>query len=99
MRNVWYVYVLQNVDKDFIYVGLTRDIRKRFNEHNDGKVQSTEFYVPLELKIYIVVPTLRKARELEKYLKNGSGKTILKRRFLDRASIKRESLVNETKCS
>jgi hypothetical protein len=31
---------------------------------------------------YVAVPTVRKAKELEKYFKTGSGKAVLKKRIL-----------------
>jgi predicted GIY-YIG superfamily endonuclease len=89
MGKLCYVYVLENRSKDFVYVGLTFDICKRVYEHSSGLVQSTKAYIPLDLKIYIAVPTRVNARQLEKYLKVGSGKTILKKRFIFEESIMR----------
>lgn len=51
-------------------------------EHNNGFVQSTKSYRPFEIVSYIAVKTERKARELERYFKTGSGKAILKKRIL-----------------
>jgi putative endonuclease len=36
---MYYTYVIQSEkDRDF-YTGFTNDLRKRFNEHNSGKVR------------------------------------------------------------
>ncbi len=78
----WFVYVLQGLNHDFLYVGSTNDLRRRLDEHNGGLVQSTKHYIPLKVVAYIAVGTARKARELEAYLKTGSGKAILKKRIL-----------------
>jgi len=80
--NFWYVYALRSLVKKFVYVGSTNDIRRRMDEHANGLVQSTKAYLPLELAAYVAVPTERKARELEKYFKAGSGKAVLKKRIL-----------------
>ncbi|MEK6565860.1 MAG: GIY-YIG nuclease family protein [Bacteroidota bacterium] len=78
----WYVYILKSLVRDFVYVGSTEDFKRRLNEHNDGEVQSTKAFRPLEINAFVAVKTERKARELEKYFKTGSGKAILKRRIL-----------------
>ena len=78
----WYVYILVSLVKRYIYVGSTNDLQRRLNEHNSGLVQSTKSYRPLKIAAYIAVESERHARELEKYFKTGSGKAILKKRFL-----------------
>jgi predicted GIY-YIG superfamily endonuclease len=78
---MWCVYFLHLSNKD-IYVGSTDNIDRRYQEHCDGFVISTKHYRPLKLIAYLTVATEKKARELEKYFKVGSGKAILKRRIL-----------------
>jgi putative endonuclease len=78
----WFVYILMSRIRDFIYVGSTNDLTRRIGEHDAGLVQSTKAYRPLILVAYVAVPTERKARELEKYFKTGSGKAVLKKRIL-----------------
>ena len=73
---------MDNVEKDFMYVGSTDNLKRRLDEHNRGLCQSTKAYRPLELNAYIAVLTENKARELEKYFKSGSGKAVLKKRIL-----------------
>ncbi len=79
----WYVYFLKSVHREFLYVGSTNDIERRISEHINGLVQSTKAYRPLELVAYLAVKNERKARELERYFKAGSGKAILRKRILD----------------
>gem|GEM_PF-367201 len=78
----WYVYLLNSLKRDFIYIGSTNDLQRMLSQHNNGLVQSTRAYKPLEILAYVAVKTERKARELEKYFKTGSGKAILKKRIL-----------------
>lgn len=78
----WYVYILKSLKKEFMYVGSTNNLKRRIAEHNEGVVQSTKAYRPFRIVAYVAVETERKARELEKYFKTGSGKAILKKRIL-----------------
>ena len=77
---MWYVYFLQlnNGDK---YVGSTNDLRRRITSHQRGQVTSTKTYLPVTLKSYVAVETEKKARELERYFKSGSGKAFANKRF------------------
>ncbi len=79
---MWYVYVLKSKGHNWNYVGSTDNLKKRFNEHNRGVNKSTKAYAPFELNAYIAVKTEKKARELEKYFKTGSGRAVLKKRIL-----------------
>lgn len=78
---MWFVYFLK-LNNDDVYVGSTNDIDRRYIEHSSGQVNSTRHLRPIKLISYIVIATESKARELEKYLKVGSGKAILKKRIL-----------------
>ena len=78
----WFVYILRSNSKDFTYVGSTNNLTRRLREHEEGLVQSTKAYRPLLLEAYVAVSTEKKARELEKYFKTGSGKAILRKRIL-----------------
>ncbi len=85
MRNQfpsWYVYVLESLHNNFTYVGSTNNLEIRFQQHNNGEVQSTKHYRPLKMKAFVAVETEERARQLEKYFKTGSGKAILKKRIL-----------------
>ncbi len=45
---MWYVYAIENEEKNFVYVGYTHNIKRRFAKHSGGKVQSTKAYLPLK---------------------------------------------------
>ncbi len=77
---MWYVHFLQLSNGD-IYVGSTNDLRRRVDSHRQGRVDSTQFYLPIALKSYIAVLTEKNARALERYFKSGSGKAFAKKRF------------------
>ena len=76
---MWYVYFLQLSNGD-IYVGSTNDLQRRLESHQRGQVSSTTAYLPILLNSYVAVLTERKARELERYFKSGSGKALANKR-------------------
>jgi predicted GIY-YIG superfamily endonuclease len=78
---MWYVYFIE-LNNGSIYVGSTPDLKRRFESHQKGQVQSTKSYTPVKLKSYVAVETEMLARELEKYFKSGSGKAVALKRFL-----------------
>ena len=50
---MWYFYVLQSNKKpDYFYKGSTNDLRRRFEQHNDGEVYSSKPYLPYRLVYY-----------------------------------------------
>jgi putative endonuclease len=76
-----YIYFLELRNGD-IYVGSTNDLRRRIRSHDNGEVLSTKAYPPVVLKTYVAVESEKKARELEKYFKSGSGKAFARKRFM-----------------
>lgn len=74
----YYVYVLQSLKTNWIYVGSTSDLRARFKSHNDGENLSTKGYVPLKLIFYEAYLSKKDALRREEYFKTTKGKTTLK---------------------
>lgn len=74
----YYVYVLQSKNHNFIYVGYTTDLKKRFQLHNKGQVKSTKKYCPFKLIFYEAYRNKKDAKRREKYLKTTRGKTTLR---------------------
>jgi len=74
------VYAIKSSRDNRIYVGLTSDIEKRLQTHNNGHVFSTKGYRPWSL-VYIedCGESRVMARQREKYLKSGIGKEFLKK--------------------
>ena len=81
---MWYIYFLKSQKNNkYCYVGSTNDITRRIAEHNKiNSSLSTSPYKPLKLVGYIAVEKEKKARELEKYFKTGSGRAFLNRKIL-----------------
>ena len=78
---MFYTYVLLSKRDGRLYTGSTKDLRKRFSEHNNGKVSSTKSRGPFELIYYEACLNEQDARAREKYLKTGMGKRYLKNRI------------------
>ncbi len=45
-----YVYILESLDSEHFYVGITDDLRARLTKHNAGEVTHTSKYRPWKLK-------------------------------------------------
>lgn len=74
----YYVYVLKSKFKNFLYVGFTHNLRKRFIEHNNGEELSTKAYAPFELIFYEAYRNEKDAKRREEYFKTTKGKTTLR---------------------
>jgi len=74
----YYVYVLKSINKEFVYVGFTHNLKRRLLEHNSGKNLSTKHYAPFELIHYEAYRNEKDAKRREEYLKTTKGKTTLK---------------------
>lgn len=74
----YYVYVLKSLTKDFLYVGFTEDLKRRFKEHNNKEELSTKHYTPFELIHYEAYSNIKDAKRRELYFKTTKGKVTLK---------------------
>lgn len=75
---MFFVYALRSLSRNYIYVGLTDNVDRRFEEHQSGKNKTTKSYRPFVLLRVENFNTRIEAREREKYLKSGIGKEFLK---------------------
>lgn len=66
---MFYVYVLVSKKDGELYMGSTNDLKKRFAEHNLGRVQSTATRLPLLLIYYEAYAVEEDARLREQRLK------------------------------
>ena len=78
---MYYTYVLQSLKDGKLYVGFTKDLKLRFEQHNKGLVESTKPRRPLNLIYYEACLNKDDATRREKYLKTYHGKMFLKRRL------------------
>jgi putative endonuclease len=78
---MYYTYVLQSIKDERFYVGFTKDLKLRFEQHNKGQVESTKERTPFKLIYYEACIDERDAKKREKYLKSYHGKMFLKGRL------------------
>jgi len=79
-----YTYILKSKKDSQFYLGSTTDLRKRFKEHNEGKVFSTKSRKPFELVYYEAYKSESDARKREASLKLRSRAfTQLKKRITE----------------
>jgi len=68
------------IDKKF-YIGFTKDLKLRFEQHNQGLVDSTKNRRPLHLIYYEACLSQDDATRREKYLKTHLGRQFLHKRL------------------
>lgn len=73
----FYVYILRNSIKNFIYVGYSENLKQRVISHNNGENKSTRPYVPLNLIHYEAYINIKDAKRRELYLKSNKGRTTI----------------------
>ena len=75
---MYFVYCLKSEERNYIYVGMTNNIERRFNEHQSGKNKTTKPYRPFVLFYSLTFESRIAARKKEIELKSGAGKEFLK---------------------
>ncbi len=75
---MYYTYVLKSCKDGKMYTGSTKDLKLRFEQHEQGSVKSTKHRRPLELIYYEACLCEEDALRREKYLKTHYGKMFLK---------------------
>lgn len=82
--NMFYIYVLRSKKDKNLYTGSTNDLKRRFREHNSGKVLSTKLRLPLEIVYYEAYKSEKDCRYREHNLKlRANVFSQLKRRIKD----------------
>lgn len=78
---MFYVYCLESKKCDEHYFGYTKDLKRRFKEHNQGLNFSTKKYIPWELIYYEACLNENDAKRREKYFKTNQGRRMFKLRI------------------
>lgn len=81
MDGFFFVYIIK-LNNGQYYVGRTKDLKRRIKEHNSGKVAFTMSKRPVRLIFYCAFENQFLAINFEKYLKSGSGRAFMRKRFL-----------------
>ena len=81
--DMFYTYVLlcEVKNKTNFYIGYCEDLKKRFNDHLEHKVDTTKKFDKIKLVYYEACLDKTDARKREIQLKTGFGRGYLKRRL------------------
>jgi len=77
----YYVYILRSKADGKLYIGKTKDLRRRLNEHITGHVTSTKGRLPVELIYYEAYTNKINWSKQEKFYKTGIGRDTLKHKL------------------
>ncbi|MGB0346967.1 MAG: GIY-YIG nuclease family protein [Balneolaceae bacterium] len=81
---MYYVYLLQSKKTRKFYVGYTSNLKQRFNQHNNGEVQSNKYGIPYKLVYFEGFIDRKDALTREKKLKHhGQGLRRLKEKLIN----------------
>jgi putative endonuclease len=75
--SMFYTYVLESIKDSRRYVGYSRNLRRRLDEHKGGVSRSTQFRQPLKLIYYEACLNMIDAKRRERYLKTTQGRRFL----------------------
>ncbi len=78
---MFYTYVLLSKKDGKHYTGYTKDLKLRFEQHQNGEVDSTKYRRPFEIIYYEACLDQEDAMRREKYLKSYHGRMYLAKRL------------------
>ena len=78
---MYYTYVLKSEKDGNFYVGYTKELKLRFEQHKKGCVESTKDRLPLRLIYYEACIKQEDALHRERYLKTYHGRRFLHKRL------------------
>ena len=88
---MFYAYILLSGQDKKFYIGFTKDLKRRLNQHNNKEVISTSKRGKLTLVMYEAYLLEEDAREREKFFKTTKGKMQLRKQL-------RHFLLTRPKC-
>ena len=83
---IYWVYVLESLNKKARYVGSTHDVAHRLDWHNAGLYPLTKEHRPWRVIHEEEHPTRTSAIRREEFFKTGRGKDFLKRHLKRKAA-------------
>jgi putative endonuclease len=75
---MFYVYILQSLKDEKLYIGYSSNLKRRLEEHKTGGSKSTKCRLPFRLVYYEAHISEDDAKRREKYFKTDKGKSTLK---------------------
>ena len=77
----YYTYVLKSEKDSKYYIGYSKNVKLRFEQHKKGLVKSTKDRRPLKLIYFEACLSEKDALHREKYLKTHYGRMFIKNRL------------------
>jgi len=77
---VYFVYVISSINRNYTYIGLTDNPKRRIGQHNKGYNKTTKPYKPFHTILIEEYDTRDHARQREKSLKTGWGRQMLRKK-------------------
>jgi putative endonuclease len=78
---MYYVYLLKSETNGKLYIGYSKDLKKRLLEHNSKVTKSTKSGIPWKLIYYEAFENKTDALREENFLKSGKGRERIKYLF------------------
>lgn len=78
---MFYIYILLLKDKTH-YIGFSSNLRYRYKNHQEGRVNQTKNLRPIKLIYYAAFTSKLKALHFEAYLKTPSGFAFRNKRLI-----------------
>ncbi len=88
-RMFFFVYVLQSLKDNKLYIGYTNNLKQRIEEHQKGKSFSTKFRLPFQLIYFEGGLDENDAKRREGYLKTTQGRRFLGLRLIQYQRLKK----------
>ncbi|HCZ35474.1 MAG TPA: excinuclease ABC subunit C [Cytophagales bacterium] len=80
---MFFTYVIQSINHDFLYKGHCEDLDERLKQHNAGTTKSIKPYIPFKLVYFEEFQTREEAIKREKYFKSAAGRRFIKLKLLN----------------
>ena len=75
--HMYYVYILKSVNRNKTYVGSTKNVDRRLQDHNMGKSLFTSKFKPWKIILTEKAKSNSDARKREKFFKSGAGRKFI----------------------
>jgi len=75
----FYVYILKSLSDGEMYIGYTKNLAKRLEEHSDGISFSTKTRAPFKLIYYEAYLNMKDAQKREMFFKTGWGRQYIQK--------------------
>ncbi len=79
---MYYVYILKSEKDNSRYIGVTTNLKRRLQEHNNGLAKYSSTKRPFKLLWYCAFLNKEIAYNFEKYLKSSSGYAFTKKHLI-----------------